>query len=304
MSKKLIIIVLSFIAVLVSIFLAAPYFTNIETFSEMLMYIDSKIGVVMSLTALTTAVSTAITAVPGDFGESVALQLTGFSNEFLIILIGLYFEKYFLIICNFVAWYYIIPFTLILNIVRTVFNLEFLKQIIFKLVCFSLLIVLTIPTSINLSILIDDIYEISTTELENTGNEIIDESNNLQEQDNTNDESTNEDEGFFNGIFNGFNNFISDSSQALEDTFNSLTGGVSDVVEKGQNLISDLVEAVAIMIITSCVIPIIVFFVFFWGIKSIFGIQYNLPSNGNVLSFINNPKNVNKKEIEASKEEV
>lgn len=48
-----------------------------------------------------------------------------------------------------------------------------------------------------------------------------------------------------------------------------MTMELSDAVEEGKMLVSNMIEAIAIMIITSCVIPIVVFMILLWKSKSV-----------------------------------
>lgn len=52
---------------------------------------------------------------------------------------------------------------------------------------------------------------------------------------------------------------------------------MSGVVEKVENILNDFVEALAVMIVTSCVIPIVVIIFFIWLVKNILGMNISIP---------------------------
>jgi len=53
---------------------------------------------------------------------------------------------------------------------------------------------------------------------------------------------------------------------------------VSELVKKGEQALSNFIDAIAILLITSCFIPIIVLIFLIWIIKMIFGINISLPN--------------------------
>ena len=72
------------------------------------------------------------------------------------------------------------------------------------------------------------------------------------------------------GILSGF-------ISKTEDIISNLGDNVSGVIEKGQKALSNFIDAIAILLITSCVIPVAVLIFFMWIIKIIFGINIPVP---------------------------
>ena len=52
---------------------------------------------------------------------------------------------------------------------------------------------------------------------------------------------------------------------------------VTGLAESAKNALSVFIDAIAVLIITTCVIPILVIMFFLWLIKMLFGITINLP---------------------------
>lgn len=62
-----------------------------------------------------------------------------------------------------------------------------------------------------------------------------------------------------------------------------MTEGVTSTIEKIENILSNFVEAIAIMIVTSCLIPLAVLLVFVWFIKFMFGVNINFPEKEDLM---------------------
>ncbi|MCI5773991.1 MAG: hypothetical protein MR210_05450 [Erysipelotrichaceae bacterium] len=252
------------IGALISVVVLCQLWTSVKFHAESIAYINEQIGNVMSLTAASSAASASISLLPGDAGIPIANQLASFSSEFMLILCGLYLEKYLLIITGYIAFYGLIPAGCLFGIIYQYNAKAQYKQIAMKLCAFAVLLLLTIPVSIQISKAIDEVYHFSTIEIVDQANEIT--TTPLPEENKEND--------WFGGFVDSVQNGIS-----------SITSNVSDAVEEGKMLVSNFIEAIAVMIITSCVIPILVFMILLWGSRSILGIDYNNPDVNKLITF-------------------
>ena len=57
----------------------------------------------------------------------------------------------------------------------------------------------------------------------------------------------------------------------------SVQNAVSGVTEKFEKLLSNVMEALAVLIVTSCVLPVLVLLLLLWIVKMLTGIDFNLP---------------------------
>ena len=74
------------------------------------------------------------------------------------------------------------------------------------------------------------------------------------------------------------------SGNAIEKFVNNIAGNINDLVKKFENTLSSFVEAIAVLLVTSCLIPIGVLIFFFWIMKLVFSInvnQFSLMPNDN-----------------------
>ena len=65
------------------------------------------------------------------------------------------------------------------------------------------------------------------------------------------------------------------NSNAIEKIVNNITGNVNELLKKFENTLSSFIEAIAVLIVTSCLIPIGVLLFFLWLVKLVFSIDVN-----------------------------
>lgn len=71
-----------------------------------------------------------------------------------------------------------------------------------------------------------------------------------------------------------------DSEGNIFDKFASkIKNGVSGLMEKAETLLNHFIEVVAVMMVTSCLIPIIVLLFMLWFVRILFGIQISVPKD-------------------------
>ena len=75
--------------------------------------------------------------------------------------------------------------------------------------------------------------------------------------------------------------FITDTAeniaQTASDAADTVTGAVSEKIEAGKDLLNRLVDQIAALIITSCVIPLAVLLVLIWVLKILFSVDIKMP---------------------------
>ncbi len=255
---------------LVSVLVLCRIWTTVDFHAGSINYINEKIENVLSLSAVSSAASASISLLPGDAGIPIANQLASFSSEFMMILCGLYLEKYLLVITGYISFYGLIPVSCLFGIIYLWNDKGQLKDIAIKLSVFALLLLLTIPVSVQISKTIDEVYHFSTNTLLNEVDEIVIEDTPDEIKDNT----------------SWFDNIV----DSVQGGINVVTNGVGEAVEQAKMLVSNFIEAIAVMIITSCIIPILVFIILLWGSRSILGIDYGNAEVNKLLKIKNRNK--------------
>lgn len=244
--KRIIKIIIPLIIAILSVFVFARFTTSTEYHAKTIQSLDEKKTTVMELTAASTAASAAITLIPGDTGTPIAEKLADLSSYFLIVLCALFLEKYLLTITGYAAFMILIPIACVLYSASEIFKRNIWKQLAYKLVLFGLGIYLIVPVSVKVSDMIETTYQTSIEQTIDSAKQTTEEIK----------DSSDEEES------SGVSGFIS-----------KVKDGVSTTTSKIENILNDFIEALAVMIVTSCLIPILVMIFFVWIIKGMLGMD-------------------------------
>lgn len=282
--------VLLLVAIL-SITVVGKYVSAPENHQKTIASLDEKKQTVMELTAASTVTSALITLLPGDTATPIAEKMADVSGYLLVVLCAIYLEKYLVTITGYVAFTYLIPIACGLWILNLIFANATVRKLAAKLTVFGLAISLVVPASVKISDLIGDTYQAqieATIEdakntqsiLENSG--VVDDTNatettgtteasetvtgNVQEKENNNS-------GSGSNIFDWAKDAISGAKDSVANVVENVTVSTEELVQKVENSLNHFIEAVAVMIITSCVIPMLVLLLFFWMVKIVLDVD-------------------------------
>ena len=194
-----------------------------------------------------------ITLIPGDAATPIADKIADLSTRFLIVLCAIYLEKYLVIITGYASWYLLIPVGLLL--LAAWFAIKkggakpVLLQLSTKLIVLGLAIALVIPASVKVSSIIEETYSAS-----------------IQQTIDSATQATEEIEAA-----------TGNTGKTGLNIFTSIQQGVTGAVENLEQILNRFMEAIAVMIVTSCVIPVVVLMFFWWLVKMIIGVRIPLP---------------------------
>ena len=235
-----------------------PWAASAETHAASLAALEEKQTTVLELTAAATAASAAITLLPGDAATPIAEKLADVSGYFLLALCAVYLEKYLLTLTAYAAFRLLVPAALLLLAAWLLAGRDWLRKAGGKLLVFAAAIVLVIPASVKVSGLIEDTYRVS---LEETLRQAKDTTAAVEDSAQSGDSQ--EEQGFLGGLFS------------------KVTEGVSQVVggltERVGQMLNRFLEALAVTLVTACLIPILVLLFFVWLVKFIWGIEIPDP---------------------------
>ena len=62
----------------------------------------------------------------------------------------------------------------------------------------------------------------------------------------------------------------------LNDLSTKVGANITDMIKKGEQTLSSFMDAIAVLIITTCIIPLIVILIFSWIVKILFGFDSGL----------------------------
>lgn len=152
---------------------------------------------------------------------------------------------------------------------------EILRVVAQKFLLFGLAVYLVIPASVKVADMIETTYASSiestietakqtTDEIESETGEsgqVDDKSSNEKFQSDSDSDSKENAGGFFSGLFN------------------KVQEGVSTATANVENVLNNFIEALAILLVTSCLIPILVLIFFVWLVKMLLGLNIDIPTS-------------------------
>ena len=236
------------LAALLSIFVLTKYAVSPESHRATIEALEDKRTTVMELTAASTAASAAITLLPGDAATPIADKLADLSTYFLLVLCAIYLEKYLVIITGYTSFLFLIPVACGLLAIDAFRRSGVLRSISLRLLALAAAIFLVVPASVQASNLIEAVYDSSIQSTLDSARETTEA---IEDQ----TEGAEESGGLLSGLLS------------------TVKGRVSGAVDEAENVLNRFIEALAVMIVTSCVIPILVLFFFVWVIKLILGVE-------------------------------
>ena len=231
--------------------------TDPASYRHTIEVLDRNRTTVLGLSAASAAASAAVSALPSDVCSPLAEQLSEFTTWFLLILSVVFLEKYLLTIFGFAACYILIPAGCCALLIDCFFPKVFLRSIGPKLIAFGTALLLVIPTSVWVCDQINSIYSRSIELTVESANAVSE--NLIGEMSDGAEENTT----------------VIDEAKTI---LGNLSGSVAGVIEQFRNVLNRFIEATAVMIVTTCLIPILVIAFFVWIVKTLFNAPIILPA--------------------------
>ena len=258
---KWILVIVPLIVALLSAFVVSDKVADPDFHQATIAALEEKQTTVLELTAASTAASAAVTLLPGDAATPIAEKLADLSSGFLLVLCAIYLEKYLLTITGYATFELLIPIACLLYILSGFWRRDLCREVARKLLIFGIAIVLVIPVSVRVSDLIEDTYRVSIDQTLETAKDTTAEVENSAQE--TKEET---DQGFLEGLFS-----------KVTDGISGVASGISEQVG---NMVNSFLEALAVMLVTACVIPLLVLLFFAWLVKLMFHVR--LPSGSGI----------------------
>lgn len=274
---------------LLSGFVARPHFADTKTWDSTIEVIDQKKGNVLALTTSCVALSAGITALPGDTGTPVAEQLAQLSGNLGIVLAVLYLEKYLLTILWSVGLGILIPFALVLFAVSLGIHGRWSTSAVLRRVATRVLVVAMIgmalvPASVWVSQKVDETYQVSIEQAEQKATSAAEASSSKSEK---------------KAEAKTDKNVLEQLTEGASSLLTSVTDSAKSMTDEVVQQVTDLIEGVIVMIVTSCVIPLLVLAAFLWLGHTLLGIDISGPTNYLTGRFLSAPSKHAKKSGQA-----
>ena len=250
---RLVVAVVLVIAIILSVTVLGNKFTDPTTYSHSIEVLDDNKATVLSLAAAAAAASTAVSAIPDDTGSAISEELSEFTTWFMVILAVIFLEKYLLTIFGAAACYILFPIGFGLLLVNCVLKRNHLKDIGKRLVTFGVVLLLIVPTSVWVS---DHIRATYAESIEMTIQSASTAGDNVFSETSTEEEN----------------------SKGLRSILTTVGDSVTGLLDQFKNLVNRFIEATAVMLVTTCLIPILVVLFLIWVMKTLFNAPIVVPS--------------------------
>lgn len=228
-----------------------------------------------TLTVSTTLIASAVALVPGDATNPIADKLIDVSGYLMLVVCGVFLEKYLLMLMWYFGFTILIPIGLIMLAGFYLAGWETLRRFGVKLLIFAIAAGIAIPASVGMACVLEKTNDMSVKQRIAKVEEVRQDASVIKSGSNS------------SGI------------SALFDSGKSKVAHTAKYwAEKCKATINNVIETIAIMIITSCVLPILTLLFFIWLLKALFGIMIKPKFPGR------KPHEVTRKYIDEIKENI
>ena len=239
--------------IVLSIFVLSVKVPETALFEETKESIKESTETVMEFSGATIAASLALSAFPNDFATPLAGTLSDLNTYFIFIFAVLFVEKLIVIEGVKIAFVYIIPAACVLYVLYEVCGKEFFKNFAIKMLVLGLAVIFVIPISTHFTEIVCADYLDYVDQTIEEANAGADKVNEVM--------ASKEDEGT---IFD-----------KLSEAFKTAIQGMTDLLAYFEGVAKRSVNSIAIMIVTTFVLPMLTLFLFRWLLNELFA--WNLP---------------------------
>lgn len=249
--------------ILLAIFIMVFSFTVLTSKIPESQYIQKTIqrledsqSTLMAFSGTTIATSLAISALPDDFASPLASTVSDLNTYFIFLFAVLFVEKLIVIEGIKISFAYIIPAVCILYIISILTTKEVFKTFATKLLILGISLIIVIPVSTHFTEIVCEDYLIYVDETIADADAGAGKINEVMA-------TSNEDATFFD---------------KLSDAFKTAIRDVSDLLTYFKNIVKKCVNSVAIMIVTTFVLPLLTLMLFRWLLKELFALHFPTPN--------------------------
>ena len=255
--KNVLLITLCALLIICSICFGSHTASNPETYKKTIAELNEKSADVAKMSVATLGMSTLIAAVPGDTTTPIADYLVDLNSWLLIIMMVLMLEKCLLTIIGKVVFWLIIPIGLALIGISIPPKSRSLKIRGLNIILAGFLIWAIVPTGMMISRDIERTYSFSVSDVADETENIQNKAAEIENNDDSEESDDKEDENIISG-------FISKAKDAVEDV---VINPLEEKVAQAKKMVNAVVNAIIVLVITSCVIPLFTLIAFLLLIK-------------------------------------
>lgn len=280
---------------LVSAFPLADHFGDPATYAGQIQSLDAKASTVSALVASSTTASVLVTVAPGDIGTPIAEKLVDLSTDFAVVLAAIYLEKYLLTILSMASFRVLVPLGLATVTLAAACAPDSRwrhtwSKLSFKFWVFALAALLVVPASIWVSDTIQATYQedidaaVSSVDgvedaSQRAQSEATDRGDSASDKSNSTSTSTNASNSTAGtSLLDDITNWFGGVGTAATEAVGAVGEGATELVNSAKNALDSLVEALVVMIVTNCVVPVLVLVFFVWLTRVILGVDVDVSA--------------------------
>lgn len=231
---EIVIIVILLLLALLSATFFSTKLSSPAFHAKTIQVLDEQKQEALTLSVAVTAASTALSFMPDDTASPIANELANLSLPLFLIVAIIYLETFLLSTFGWIATVFLIPAACLFTIGFILSRKHFLLSWIKKASVLSLTLLFLIPASAMITAQVEDTFSETINQKLHAASHITSAAES---------EDTEEKNAFFS-------------------FFSSLATNVTAMADAARNMLSTLVEAVAVLLITSFVIPVLTLLVF------------------------------------------
>lgn len=293
-------IVIPLLIAIVSFALLSNYASSDKMHSNAIATLQAKQDKVLQLSAASTAIAAGASLVLGDRAVAVSNKLLDLTGYFIIILSAILLEKYLVTTMGLVSFKILVPIACVIFSIFTIIDRENMRKFAAKLMVFAVVAFFVIPFSVVISNVIESTYGNTINKTIEVGESIKDElelysDNNITDEskENVNNNKVKEDVveetnstknngNVLENIGKSVEEFVSGAKEKATSTFGNVvktvTGKAKEWIDKLTTQLNNMIDAIAVMIVTTCVIPLLVIIFLIWIAKMLFSINVDIDA--------------------------
>ena len=260
--RQIILLAVLLIVALLSATVIRGCVASVDAHSATIRVLDEKKENATGLLAASAGTAAVISAIPGGAGSPIADKLMDLSGCFLLILAVLFLEKYMIAILGTIVFGVMIPAACVLSALRMLkpeWPLKAVWSALVKATAMGLVLFLTIPIGAWMSGVIDQTYQQTLQATIDSSNEIAA----AAEEESADDTGDSEDaQGFWSRV-----------GGAVSGAWNSVVGGVTSALDWAKTTLNRFIEAIAVMLVTTCLIPLFPVIAGIVLVKKLYGVD-------------------------------
>ncbi len=285
--KRIIVSVIVLIIGAISFLGVSTWAKNPKTYPETTSKIEEFQDNALLLTTAATGMATAAALIPGDSTTPVANKLADVAGYMVIVYAALTMEKYIMTLTGVLLFKLIIPALSLLTLFITwvIKDTEWqarLKFILAKVLLVGIVLWALVPASMYVSTMVQDMYNVSAEakmeQVEEENKQL--ESEAEQSKENADDEDS---------------SFLANWFEKAKEKVNDAKTSAKQKAKEFEAVLDNLIEGVAVLIVTTCIIPLAVMVLMMWLVKLIIapGTGFKVPKLSKASNLIDKKKHTN-----------